>query len=98
MANRLTVELSSTQVIILEQNVPSPFAEQTTIQYFIPENITNAQMIFTDMLGNTIKTAEVKSGYGVVTVFASNLTTGQYSYSLVIDGKVVESKRMVKTK
>lgn len=97
-ANHLTVELSSTQVIILEQNVPNPFAEQTSISYFIPENITNAQLIFTDVLGNTIKTADVKSGYGVVTVFASNLTSGQYSYSLIIDGKVVETKRMVKTK
>jgi hypothetical protein len=96
--HQLTVELSSTQVVILEQNVPNPFAEQTSISYFIPENITNAQMVFTDILGNNIKQVEVKSGYGTVTVFASNLTSGQYSYSLVIDGKVVETKRMVKTK
>lgn len=97
-ANHLTVELSSTQVIILEQNVPNPFAEQTSISYFIPDNISSAQMVFTDILGNTIKTADVKSGYGTVTVFAQNLTSGQYSYSLLIDGKVVETKRMVKTK
>lgn len=96
--HQLTVELSSTQVVILEQNVPNPFAEQTSISYFIPENITNAQLVFTDILGNNIKQVEVKSGYGTVTVFASNLTSGQYSYSLVIDGKVVETKRMVKTK
>ncbi len=94
--NRLTVELSSMQVVVLEQNVPNPFAEQTSISYFIPENVSGAQLIFSDMMGNAIKTVEVKSGYGVVTVFASNLSTGQYSYSLLIDGKVAESKKMVK--
>jgi hypothetical protein len=96
--NHLTVELSSTQVVILEQNVPNPFAEQTSISYFIPENIRSAQMVFTDVLGNPVKTVDVKSGYGTVTVFAQNLTSGQYSYSLIIDGKVAETKRMIKTK
>jgi hypothetical protein len=96
--NKINVELTSVQVIVLEQNVPNPFAEQTSIQYYLPEDISGAQMIFTDMLGNTIKTADVKSGYGVVTVFAANLSSGQYSYALVVNGKVVETKRMVKQK
>ena len=96
--NRMSVELSSMQVIVLEQNVPNPFAEQTSISYFVPENMNNAQIIFTDMLGSVIKTADIKTGYGVMTVFASNLSTGQYSYTLLIDGKVVETKKMVKSK
>lgn len=96
--NKINVELSSMQVIVLEQNVPNPFAEQTSISYYLPESIEGAQIVFTDILGNTIKTADVRSGYGVVTVFAANLSSGQYSYSLVVDGKVVETKRMVKQK
>ena len=95
-AVRQTVELSNMQAIVLEQNVPNPFAEQTSISYFVPGNYQTAQLVFTDMLGNTIKTTDVKTGYGVMTVFASNLSSGQYSYSLVIDGKVAETKRMVK--
>ena len=96
--NHMSIELSSMQVIVLEQNVPNPFAEQTSISYFVPENMNNAQIIFTDMLGSVIKTADIKTGYGVMTVFASNLSTGQYSYTLLIDGKVVETKKMVKSK
>lgn len=91
--NRISVELSSTQVIVLEQNVPNPFAEQTSISNYIPEGYRSAQMIFTDMHGHVIKTAEVNSGYGTVTMFASNLSTGQYSYTLVVDGKTVETKK-----
>ena len=96
--NRINVELSSMQVVVLEQNVPNPFAEQTSISYFIPEGSGSAQIIFTDMLGNSIKTVEVQNGYGIMTVFASNLSKGQYSYSLLIDGKVMETKKMMKAK
>ncbi len=96
--NRMTVELSSMQVIVLEQNVPNPFAEQTSISYFIPDDVRSAQIIFSDMLGRNIKTVEVTTGYGIMTVFASNLSSGQYTYSLLIDGKVAETKKMSKGK
>lgn len=95
-AHQMSIELSTMQVIVLEQNVPNPFAEQTSISYFIPEDIKQAQIIFSDMLGRTIKTADVQTGYGVITVFASSLSTGQYSYSLLVDGKVVETRKMNK--
>ena len=85
-------------MIVLEQNAPNPFADQTSISYFVPENISNAQIVFTDMFGTAIKTVDIKTGYGVMTVFASNLSSGQYSYSLVVDGKVIETKKMVKQK
>ncbi|GIV35506.1 MAG: hypothetical protein KatS3mg031_3041 [Chitinophagales bacterium] len=95
-AKHLTVELSSLQVVILEQNVPNPFKEQTSISYFIPEESGKAQMLFFDITGRIIKTVELQKGYGIMTVFAQNLSSGTYSYSLVIDGEVVETKRMVK--
>ena len=52
--------------------------------------------MFTDMLGNIIKTAEVKNGYGTVTVFAQNLSSGQYSYTLLVNGKTIATKKMMK--
>ena len=96
--NHLTVELSSTRVVVLEQNVPNPFAEQTSISYFIPEDAKSANIIFFDTKGRHIKTVEVEKGYGIMSVFAHNLSTGTYSYSLVLDGEVVETKRMVKSR
>ena len=55
-------------------------------------------MVFTDLAGNTIKTVEVQSGYGVMTVFASNLSGGQYSYTLLLNGKPAETRKMLKGK
>ncbi|MES2592930.1 MAG: hypothetical protein V4608_13695 [Bacteroidota bacterium] len=36
----------------------------------------------------------VKMGLG--NVFASDLSSGIYTYTLVVDGKVVEAKKMIK--
>jgi len=96
--HNVSVELSALQVVVLEQNVPNPFAEQTSIQYFIPDDAGAAQMVFVDVTGRVIKSVEVEKGYGTVTVFAQNLSQGTYSYSLIIDGKVIETKKMMKTR
>lgn len=96
--NRLQVELSTMQVVVLEQNVPNPFAEQTSISYFIPDGAGQAQVVFSDILGSVIKTVDVEPGYGIMTVFGQSLSKGQYTYSLLIDGKLIETRKMTKTK
>jgi hypothetical protein len=93
------VELENIQAIVLDQNVPNPFAENTLINYFIPENINFAQIIFTDNYGRIMKTVDIKtSGKGMIKVYAANLSSGIYTYSLIVDGKVVDSKKMVCSK
>ncbi len=97
-ANHVTVELASHRIIDLSKNHPNPFRETTSISYVIPDDAGKAQLIFFDVKGSVIKTVELEKGYGSITVLAHNLTSGTYSYSLVIDGEVVETKRMVKMK
>ncbi|MBI4646500.1 MAG: tail fiber domain-containing protein, partial [Bacteroidia bacterium] len=83
--------------IILDQNNPNPFKETTTINYFIPDYIVFAQIIFTDNTGKIIKTVDInESGYGQLKVKAEKLMSGIYNYSIVIDGKIEETKKMVK--
>lgn len=56
-------------------------------------------MLFTDQNGRVIKRAEImERGNGSITVYAYNLSEGIYTYTLIADGKVVESKSMVCTK
>jgi hypothetical protein len=95
--NQLDVELSDKDAIVLNQNVPNPFAEQTTITYNVPVSIAKAQIIFYNSAGQIIQTVDVKTrGKGKVNVFASDLSSGLYHYTLVADGKVVDSKKMVR--
>ncbi len=87
----------SNNTIILNQNVPNPFAEQTTIKYNITEDFTKAQILFYDANGKLIQSTDITvKGEGQLNVFADDLTSGTYSYALVVDGKVIETKKMLK--
>lgn len=93
------VELNDAQSIVLEQNVPNPFAEQTVIPYFLPDNVMKAQMLFYNAEGKLINSVDLQGrGKGRLNVFANDLSNGIYTYTLVADGQVMDSKRMVKTK
>jgi hypothetical protein len=59
--------------------------------------VIKAQIIFYNNAGQIIQTVDVKTrGKGKVNVFASDLSSGLYHYTLVADGKVVASKKMVR--
>jgi hypothetical protein len=94
---QMDVVLSKTNTIILDQNVPNPFAQSTVITYAIPSSFKTAQMIFRTMNGELIKTVDIKSaGKGQLNIFAGDISSGAYTYTLVVDGKQIETKRMVK--
>ncbi len=101
---QLTTELTDGNAIILDQNSPNPFADQTKITWFIPENddtvgSLNAQLYFYNRAGSILKTVKIEqTGYGELTVYANNLSDGTYTYTLVVNGKVIDTKNMVKTK
>lgn len=90
------IELSDKNSVVLNQNVPNPFASQTSISYSTPLNANNAQILFYDATGRLIKAANINKGKGQLNVFANDLTTGTYNYSLVVDGKVIDTKKLSK--
>ncbi len=83
----------------LAQNIPNPFSNTTTINYSLPQNFKTAQIIVIDELGNTIKIFNL-SGTGKGTInFSSPFRVGaSYQYSLLIDGKLIDTKQMVLAK
>ena len=80
----------------LSQNQPNPFYQNTTIHYFIPENTKDAYLQVTSLSGTEIgKTPILETGNGQITIQTENYPIGTYYYSLVVDGKVVETKKMI---
>lgn len=79
----------------LEQNVPNPLNNTTSIRYNIPSTSANAQLMISDFNGKIIKQLSLQPGAGVVNIDASTLSTGAYSYTLVIDGKAIATKKMI---
>jgi hypothetical protein len=92
------VDLSD-YAIILDQNSPNPFAEQTKITYVVPVDIKDARILFSDNNGRVLKTVTIaERGPGSLTVYASNLSSGVYTYSLIADNKLIDTKKMNCTK
>jgi len=94
----LDVHLNNGEMIVLEQNVPNPFAEQTVIDYELPSTVQRAQILFYNQNGQLIQTVELEDrGKGSLKVFGNDLSTGIYSYSLIADGQLIATKKMLKT-
>ncbi|MGE0560376.1 MAG: tail fiber domain-containing protein [Flavobacteriales bacterium] len=95
--NNKSVELVNSNSIILDQNMPNPFAENTVINYNIPTEVMEAKLLFYDLNGRIIKELMIEErGESKLTVYGNNLKTGVYTYSLIADGELIATKKMVK--
>lgn len=96
-SNGETVTLENRNAIVLDQNLPNPFAEQTTITYLIPEEVSEAELIFYDIRGRIVNQVQINErGNSKMTVYGENLKNGVYTYSLIADGQLISTKKMVK--
>ena len=84
---------------MLYQNIPNPFGDNTTINYFLPKGVIQAEMVFYDNFGRQVKTVQINNrGNGSIQVDATDLASGIYTYSLVADGQVLDTKKMIRAK
>jgi len=82
----------------LYQNTPNPFNIQTIIRFEIPGTVQNAQLHISNMNGTLLKTFDINQrGSGNVTINGNELNAGMYMYTLVADGKEVDTKKMILT-
>lgn len=83
----------------LSQNSPNPFNQNTTIGYYLPSNIVNATIYIYNMQGLQIKSIPISTrGNESIIISGNELTPGMYIYSLITDGKEIDTKRMILTK
>jgi hypothetical protein len=95
-SNNVSSTTKNTEHAKLEQNVPNPFDGSCYISYYIPSGMHNAELLITDISGHTLKSYSLAtSGYGKQTIYGSELISRMYRYSLVIDGKLIDTKKMV---
>ena len=87
----------SSRAAYITQNTPNPYTDKTVIQYFIPIQTQSAYLIIADANGIEIARTTLEAGEGTVDIDASQISSGTYSYSLIVDGKVVATKLMIHT-
>lgn len=84
----------------LTQNYPNPFNPTTQIKYDVAKASYVAIKVF-DVLGNEVAqivSGNLSAGKYSADFNASNLATGVYFYSLIVDGQKVDTKKLMLVK
>ena len=82
----------------MDQNKPNPFSGSTVITLNIPESAKQASIYIYDLSGKQIQSLPVtERGETNITVYASGLSAGMYIYTLVVDGQVKVTRKMMVT-
>jgi len=93
-----TNRITTTNPASLSQNRPNPIYNSTDIEYHLPNEVSTAQIVIQDMNGNKITEFNLQgTGTGKITFSPKQIgiTSSTYVYSLLIDGVIIESKKMI---
>ena len=82
----------------LYQNTPNPFKEQTIIRFSLADDVRNASICIFDMTGKILKKFPISLGMESVSIGGWELGEGMFLYSLIVNGQVIDTKRMVISK
>jgi len=82
----------------INQNTPNPFNIQSEITYFIPSTSNSAMIIIHDMQGTEKKQYNIsEKGNGRIIINGYEFNAGMYTYSLIVDGILIDTKKMLLT-
>ncbi len=91
-------EIFSKSEVALYQNNPNPFSMDTEISMSLPETTRQATLIVYNMEGKQLKVIPINDrGKASVKIRNNELKAGMYLYTLIVDGLVTDTKRMILT-
>ena len=75
--------------------VPNPASNSTVVYYYVPSSYNSAKIQLTNVNGEIIQTIDIISaGYSSCTLQLANVANAIYNYSLIVDGKIIDSKKL----
>ena len=83
---------------VLYQNTPNPFKEQTVIRFSLANDARDAAICIFDMTGKMLKKLPVSSGETSVAVNGWELGEGMFFYTLIVNGREIDTKKMILSK
>ena len=93
-----SIEDADMEVVSMSQNRPNPFKDKSVIVLNVPSDTKEAVINIYDMSGKQVQTIPVSErGRTNITVYASHLQPGMFIYSLLVDGKVQATRKMMVT-
>lgn len=87
-------EVSNVNTEYLWQNIPNPFKNTTTIPYYVP-NGSKGFLQITDAKGELVDEYALQQGKNKIEISLNGFKAGTYFYSMVIDGVIKQTKKMI---
>ncbi len=98
-ATSIALNSAARDLPLLAQNQPNPFSVSTLLRFYLPKGTKGASIKVYDINGSVYRLfALTGEGPGTVEIEANTLNSGNYFYSLIIDGSVIDTKTMAITK
>ena len=79
----------------ISQNTPNPFTGQSTVRVSVPDDASDAYVDILTLNGASVKRIPVSNGLSEVSLSSFDFAPGTYLYTLVVNGKVSETRRMI---
>ncbi len=97
--NKSTTGDTKVAASILFQNYPNPFTQVTAISYQLQPTDKNAAIVIRSINGSIVKQISItQTGSGKININAGELAAGTYTYSLLTNNIIADTKLMIVTK
>ena len=96
--NTTNVQMGFVGECHLYQNNPNPFTENTVIKYSVPSDANNAWLYVFDMQGTMLKQMQLDTKSNQIMLHGGDLKPGMYIYTLIVNGKEIDTKKMILSK
>ena len=91
----LNIKTETADGSYMEQNVPNPLGASTSIRYHLAAGTQTASMQFVSIEGKVLFVKDLAVNAGQVDINTSNWASGTYTYTLLVNGKAIDTKKMV---
>lgn len=78
----------------LGQSTPNPNSTSTRIIYSIPSGFSRAELVINNEAGQKVKQMQLNKS-GLIDIDTSGIRAGTYFYTLYLDGKSIDTKKMI---
>ena len=74
---------------------PNPANTQTSFNYLFDNEFKDAEIIISTLLGSTVRNVKLQDIKGKVTINTSDLKDGVYFYSLMLNGEIATTRKLI---
>lgn len=90
------VSRATSQESVLQQNEPNPFRDKCIVKCYIPQFANTAFVDLYDLNGHQIQSRIItERGNVEVSIEGKGLPEGTYLYSLIVNGELIDTRRMI---